>query len=129
MKLYYSVVAKRLPKSTGGGLKYYPFLKRESTLTTEQISKNISATCGLRPAQVQASIIALSEEIQRALGQGQAVQLDQIGTFSLMLRAKGAPDPKALRSWHIKRVSLHFHPSARFKSWLKTLHFSKSSSY
>ena len=92
MSIEYHVVAKRTPQLLNQDLQYYPILKRNSTQSTEQISEIIRKRCSLPPADGHAVVIALRHEIRFSLEFGMAVQLDQLGTFSLAARAKGSAD-------------------------------------
>lgn len=123
MSVEYDVVPKRSPRDLQAPVKWYPLLKRKETVSTEEISRNISARCSLNPADVQAALIALSHEIRKASTEGKAIRLDHLGTFSLGINGEGLADPTKVRPWHIKKAYLRFHPDHRIKTWLKELHF------
>ena len=126
MPIEYHVIPKTLPQSARESKLYYPILKRKGTIGTEDLSEAISKRCTLHPADVQAVVIALSHEIRMSLESGQAVRLDQLGTFSLSASCSGSAQAKQVRSSNIKKVRLHFHPDARIKRWLSRLEFYKT---
>ncbi|QNR25095.1 HU family DNA-binding protein [Croceimicrobium hydrocarbonivorans] len=126
MSVEYHVVPKRSPRAIEAPAKWYPILKRTDTLSTDELSRNISARCSLHQADVQAALIALSHEIRRASAEGKAICLDHLGTFSLGINGEGLSDASKVRPWHIKKVYLRFHPDKRIKSWLKELRFKRA---
>ncbi|MDG4950549.1 DNA-binding protein, partial [Weeksellaceae bacterium KMM 9724] len=58
------------------------------------------------------------------LSQGRAVELGDIGTFSVAVSSNGSLTPEEVNLSNIRQTRLNYRPSRVFKKWLKTLNFS-----
>lgn len=91
------------------------------THTTEEILKIISQECTLTPADLKAAMSALSDCIVRYLGNGDRVQLDGIGNFSISLNCKPATETKEVRSQDVSFKQVNLQPAPELAQKLKTM--------
>jgi len=93
MQLY--VVRSKVDKSGDEEKKrYYGIPVISGTVTEEELAEEISERCSLTPADVLATINALSQSMQNHLSNGYSVRLKGMGTFSLSASSEGADTPE-----------------------------------
>lgn len=64
---------------------FYPKIKVQTQINTDQLIERIGSECSLTPADLKAAISAISRSIATELAEGNSVKLDGIGTFSVRL--------------------------------------------
>jgi hypothetical protein len=83
--------------------RYQPEIQRQSTRQMREIVEDISRHTGLNEGQLRFVIYALRDAMLDAHRQGQAVKIDDFGTFTPVIRIGGdldilfRPDPDLLR--------------------------------
>lgn len=91
------------------------------THTTEEILQIISQECTLTEADLKAAMAALSDCIVRYLSNGDRVQLDGIGNFSVSLNCKPVTEAKEVRSQDVSFKQVNVLPAPELARKLKTM--------
>ncbi|MCC8095340.1 MAG: HU family DNA-binding protein [Tannerellaceae bacterium] len=91
----------------------YPRIVRSRTVTLEEISKNIAAASTFTTADVQGVWTAIQSEITRQLKDGNQIELDGLGHFSVILKCRDITDPKEIRAESIQFSKVSFLPSKK----------------
>ena len=82
-------------------------------ITTEQLAKDINHACSITEADVAAVLQALGQRIGDALLDGNRVEIDHIGTFSLSLTCKNKRKEDYITSKDIEVSRIVFSPYGR----------------
>ena len=92
--------------------RYQPEIKREPTRQTRQVVEDVARHTGLNEGQLRFVVYELRDAILAAHRQGQAVKIDDFGTFTPVIRIGGdldilfRPDPDLLRELN-NRTKFH----------------------
>ena len=84
-------------------------------ITTEQLSKDINRACSITEADVAAVLQAVGQRIGEALLDGNRVEIDHIGTFSLALTCKNKRKEDHITSKDIEVSRIVFSPCAELQ--------------
>ena len=88
-------------------------------ITTEQLSKDINRACSITEADVAAVLQAVGQRIGEALLDGNRVEIDHIGTFSLSLTCKNKRKEEHITSKDIEVKRIVFSPCAELQCTLR----------
>ena len=88
-------------------------------ITTEQLSKDINRACSITEADVAAVLQAVGQRIGDALLDGNRVEIDHIGTFSLSLTCKDKRKEDHITSKDIEVSRIVFNPCAELQHILR----------
>ena len=88
-------------------------------ITTEQLAKDINRACSITEADVAAVLQALGQRIGDALLDGNRVEIDHIGTFSLALTCKNKRKEDHITSKDIEVSRIVFSPSAELQHTMR----------
>ena len=88
-------------------------------VTTEQLSKDINRACSITEADVAAVLQALGQRIGDALLDGNRVEIDHIGTFSLALTCKNKRKEDHITSKDIEVSRIVFSPCAELQHTMR----------
>ena len=88
-------------------------------ITTEQLSKDINRACSITEADVAAVLQAVGQRIGEALLDGNRVEIDHIGTFSLTLTCKNKRKEDHITSKDIEVSRIVFSPCAELQHILR----------
>ena len=88
-------------------------------ITTEQLSKDINHACSITEADVAAVLQALGQRIGDALLDGNRVEIDHIGTFSLSLTCKNKRKEDHITSKDIEVSRIVFSPCAELQHTMR----------
>ena len=88
-------------------------------ITTEQLSKDINHACSITEADVAAVLQALGQRIGDALLDGNRVEIDHIGTFSLSLTCKNKRKEDHITSKDIEVSRIVFSPCAKLQHTIR----------
>ncbi|MEM9328131.1 MAG: HU family DNA-binding protein [Bacteroidota bacterium] len=126
MSIPSKVMSKIDPGSEDGPKKmYYMQATSRSMIDQHELAQEISSFCTASPADVMLILESLSSTIPRMLMDGYSVSLGDLGIFSAHLSSRGHKDPKKVTSKFLKKVTVAFRPSSRFKSRMKYAEVSK----
>ena len=88
-------------------------------ITTEQLSKDINRACSITESDVAAVLQALGQRIGDALLDGNRVEIDHIGTFSLSLTCKNKRKEDHITSKDIEVSRIVFSPCAKLQHTIR----------
>ena len=88
-------------------------------ITTEQLAKDINQACSITEADVVAVLQALGQRIGDALLDGNRVEIDHIGTFSLALTCKNKRKEDHITSKDIEVSRIVFSPCAELQHTMR----------
>ena len=84
-------------------------------ITTEQLAKDINRACSITEADVAAVLQAVGQRIGDALLDGNRIEIDHIGTFSLALTCKNKRKEDHITSKDIEVSRIVFSPCTELK--------------
>lgn len=91
------------------------------TYTLDDAIRRISEKCTLSPGDVKATLSELTDYIVTNLRDGNRVQLEGLGNFSISLKCKPTTDYKDVRSQDVSFQRINFLPSVSLTDRLKTI--------
>ncbi|MGC9353999.1 MAG: HU family DNA-binding protein [Mariniphaga sp.] len=126
MAVSYKVVKTATPGVKGGGAyRYYPRICSRTKMDLTELSRRISRMCTLHPADVNAVLTILTNELPDLLLQNYTIHLGDFGTFSLHASGKPADSPGEADASKITGVKVGFRPGTSIKQELKKAKFKK----
>ncbi len=120
MGIQYDFYQNPVPKNSNKKPKLHARMKPSGTMNTSQVIELIHEFNSLSTADAKAALEAYTHVMKMALLNGQMVQLDGLGLFSLTLDCPpvDTPDERRAESIHVKSVT--FRPAADFLDDFKT---------
>jgi DNA-binding protein, histone-like, putative len=129
MSRTYSVKKKRIIKSNGQVIeKYYAYAVSNQTVTTEDISKEIQEATSLTPADILATMRALSDVLERKLALGCNVRLDGLGIFSISAQSPGFDSAAKVKPNTVAFSKVCYRADKKLQKAFKDLKFEKQQS-
>lgn len=122
MSAYYDLYESPVPgnqNNDGEGVILHARPVGGTTHTTEELIKRISEGCTLTPADLKAVLVALSDCIASHLQNGDRVQLDGIGNFSVSLNCKKVTEAKDVHSHDVSFRHVNIQPAAELTRKVK----------
>lgn len=103
-------------KETGETGSLYAKVISDNKITTNQLAFNISTKSTFTTGDVKGVIQAVAEELRWYLREGDTVEIDGIGIFSVSLKTpKGITDPKQIRAESIRFNNVVYRASPKLK--------------
>lgn len=99
----------------------HPKVLTNGVVDTKKLSERISCKCTASPADVNAVITALAEEMAVALKNSCSVHLSGLGFFRLILKYVPGNNPKRIAAADIRLKAVKFMPDKEFKEQFQTL--------
>lgn len=93
--------------------EYYGRAVDEGTVTEYDLAKAIEAKCTIHRADVVAVIIALIDEMTRALQSSQRVKLSGFGTFKMGMSTRPAKTIEKFTADNIRKLRVLFQPETK----------------
>jgi len=125
MAIQFKMVAKQNNIATPPQIKYYPCAVSQGTIDLERVADIISSRSSLSRANCYGVLIAMTDVIGDALKQGNSVNLESLGAFSLTLRGTAADTSDTLGKANISTAKILFKPAKRLKKILSNLSFKR----
>ncbi|MBN1968431.1 MAG: HU family DNA-binding protein [Candidatus Delongbacteria bacterium] len=110
----------------GADYQYYPRIHQREKINLRQLAQRISKKSSFTTADVFGILEALIEEIPELVLSNHSVHLNDLGTFSLHIKANASNSPGEVNEQKIKQLKLAFRPSKYIKQSLKQARFTKS---
>lgn len=95
-----------------------------STLSLDDIVKNIADSIGVSQAITRASVNAILKQMQQLLLNGHSIQLGDLFTIRLVSVSKGVKDPVQVSTDNIVRISPKLTPGRRIRDGISEISFS-----
>lgn len=94
--------------------KYVAKVRHYQTVDFDTIAQRITDSCTLTKADVVATLTAFGEEMQRALQEGDVVEMPNIGKFKLEMEVAPVDNPEDFDpAKHLKRFQMHVLPATK----------------
>jgi predicted histone-like DNA-binding protein len=124
-KVNYKSILRQNPLNREEKPKHYVMLEVKETLGLESISRLVSDGSTLRESDIYAVLISVLNLLGNQLATGNAIELGDIGKFSLVCNSEGVATEEEVSHHLIKRVKIRFSPGRRLKDVLNNLRFNK----
>ena len=109
-------------RETGETGSLYAKIVSGGKVTTNQLAEEIAGKSTFTSGDVKGVIKALSEQLYYHLSEGEAVEIDDVGNFSVTLKTpKGITDPKQIRAESISFNNVVYRASPDLKHKLKVI--------
>jgi len=125
MTIIYRTIPRINPREPQLAARHYASAVPQSKTDIKKISKAISERTSLDHVDTQAVILATVDMIIAELQEGRAVQLGNLGSFSISLSSEGAVSGEKFNSASIKKARIIYRPGPEIKDMLKTLKYDK----
>ena len=112
MPVYYRITQDNRKNSAHKG-EYYGRAVYEGTVDEYDLAKAIEAKCTVHRADVVAVIIALIDEMTRALQSSQRVKLTGFGTFKMGMSTRPAKTIEKFTADNIRKLRVLFQPETK----------------
>ncbi|WP_455637841.1 HU family DNA-binding protein [Parabacteroides sp.] len=109
-------------RETGETGSLYAKIVSGGKVTTNQLAEEIADKSTFTSGDVKGVIKALSEQLYYHLSEGETVEIDDVGNFSVTLKTpKGITDPKQIRAESISFNNVVYRASPDLKHKLKVI--------
>lgn len=125
MSIKFNVVTKKNPQDPEAPPKYYPQVKSRGKVTLRQLANRIADISTVSSVDTMAMLEALLKIIPEELGNGNIVQLGDLGSFGLRIKSTGSETPEEVTASNITNVLPAFRPGKQFKGTLGQAEFEK----
>jgi predicted histone-like DNA-binding protein len=105
---------------------FYPNPVHAKKVHLRDVAEYISQTTLVSSTDVIATLNALMNSISHFLGDGYIVDLENFGTFRIMLKSEGSADAKDVTMHKVKGKKLIYRPGKEFRDKIKQITVSKS---
>ena len=118
----YAFYKNPLNRETGETGSLYAKVVSGGKITTDKLADEIAQRSTFSSGDVKGVVKALSEMLHYHLSEGETVDIDGIGNFSVTLKTlKGITDPKQIRAESIRFNNVVYRTSPELKHKLKTI--------
>ena len=126
MPIKYHIAKKGDPRQSGeGNYKYYPHIYDRERIDTKELANRLSKACSVREPDIRNVLFVLAEELSGMLLDNNIIEIDNLGSFSLEIKAESANTPEEVKKSKIKSVNVTFRTASAFKRKLKLAQFVK----
>lgn len=125
MSIIYKVIPRINPRNPQAPKKFYAQAVRGKKLNIKQISKTISEKTLVNHVDVQAVVLALVDVVMAELQESNAVQLGDLGTFSVSLSSAGAETEEKFTQSMIKKSRINYRPGSELTGTAKAMKYIK----
>lgn len=109
----------------GGNNNYMARLTNRKTIQLSELSNMISRRSTLSKADIAGVVTALAELTGELLLENNTIQMGDLGTFSLHLKASPVATPEQVNPTTFKQLSLVFRASTVLKDRIKTARYTR----
>ncbi|WP_282037708.1 HU family DNA-binding protein [Saccharicrinis aurantiacus] len=125
MGVKYKSVAKKNPRNAED-IKYYIQQVRNETIGRREFEVAIIEKTALSKAEARGVLVTIADVIREELLRGNAVKLEDLGTFSLRLKSEGAETPEEVTANKLKNVSVGYRPSGELVESIQKIKLEKT---
>lgn len=119
MPISYTILERKNNLSTNQSTHYFLKLVQNKKINMERLCKEIEKETALSEVEVYAVLIALQSKIKQHLENGDVVDLEFLGKFSLAAKTIAHPQKADVSIADIQKFQINFMPSSKLKEWLK----------
>ncbi|WLD23011.1 DNA-binding domain-containing protein [Flavobacterium dauae] len=99
--------------------QYFLKLVQNNLVDLDHICKEIEKESTLTAPDIYAVAVALQNKIMEHLANGNSVNLDFLGKFSMGAKTKACTEKELVTAKSIVKFHINYQPSAKTKKWLK----------
>ena len=118
MTTNYKLVKNLSARKSDGKVLYHARYVPEKTVRTDELTNQVRERTALSPADLKAALQVLQDLIVDSLSNGRNVELEGIGTFSVVLAHRPLEDKK-VRAESIHFLDVHFRSSSKLRERLQ----------
>lgn len=121
MSAQYALFENPNPKKDGEKQPLHARIVQGRTIRLDRLSEEISAFSSFSPADIRGLLQAFSDQIAAHLEDGNSVELEGLGHFSVSLNCPKVMSPKQIRAEDIHFKTVNFRCSSSLKNKLKDM--------
>jgi predicted histone-like DNA-binding protein len=126
MSILFKSTPKKNPRDLELPEKFYPLAVGNGSTDLKELAEQVASQCTVNRADCAAVLIALEDNIIRALRQGRIVRLGELGTFQVGVSGTGKETAEEVSSASIESAHINFRPGMELSKMLKTLTYKKT---
>lgn len=126
MAVLFKATPKKNPQDLEAPEKFYPQAVGNGSTDLKELAELVASQCTVNRADCAAVLLALEDNIIRALRQGRIVRLGELGTFQVGLSGKGSEKQEEVGAQNIIGAHINFRPGLELAKMLKTLLYKKT---
>jgi len=104
---------------------YYALVVRKEKVDLDDLIRLVSMVSTMSEGDVKGVVATLVNVCVEHLRSGNSVELDKLGSLSVVVNSEGRETSEEVTSGAIKKARLRYRPSKSLKNVLKTLEFQK----
>ncbi len=117
---------RKNPQDREAPEKYYAQAIGDGRTNLKELAELVASQCTVNRADCFAVLMALEDNIIRSLRHGRIVDLGDLGSFQVGVRAKGVETPEEVAATTVKKARIIFRPGEGLRNMLKTLSYKKA---
>ncbi|MFA7444873.1 MAG: HU family DNA-binding protein [Flavobacteriaceae bacterium] len=99
--------------------QYFLKLVQNNSIDLDYICNEIEKESTLTAPDIYAVAVALQNKIMEHLANGNSVNLEHLGRFSMGAKATACADKASVSVKSVVKLHINYQPSAKIKKWLK----------
>lgn len=119
MPIPYTILERKNNLSQNQHTHYFLKIIQHNVVDIDRLSKEIEKETSLSESDVYAVLIALQSKIMQHLENGNVVNLENLGKFSIAAKTIAHQNKADVSIKDIQKFQINFMPSAKLKHWLK----------
>lgn len=125
MSVNFKVVQRGNPMDQNAPKMYYALAVRKEKVDLDDLIRLVSMVSTMSEGDVKGVVATLVNVCVEHLRSGNSVELDKLGSLSVVVNSEGRETSEEVTSGAIKNARLRYRPSKSLKNVLKTLDFQK----
>lgn len=119
MAIPYIITQRTNSIDTNKSSIYFLKIVHNNMIKIDQLSKEIEKETSLSEVDVHAVLIALQGKIMQHLEEGNVVNLENLGKFSIAAKTIAHENKEDVSVKDVQKFGINFMPSLKIKRWLK----------
>ena len=119
MAILYIITQRTNSIDTNKSSIYFLKIVHNNMIKIDQLSKEIEKETSLSEVDVHAVLIALQGKIMKHLEEGNVVNLENLGKFSIAAKTIAHENKEDVSVKDVQKFGINFMPSLKIKRWLK----------
>mgnify|MGYP003425066488 FL=1 len=119
MAIPYIITQRTNSIDTNKSSIYFLKIVHNNMIKIDQLSKEIEKETSLSEVDVHAVLIALQGKIMKHLEEGNVVNLENLGKFSIAAKTIAHENKEEVSIKDVQKFGINFMPSLKIKRWLK----------
>lgn len=119
MAISYTILERKNYLSNNQNNHYFLKIVQNDVVNIDRLSKEIEKETSLSEVDVHAVLIALQGKIMKHLEEGNVVNLENLGKFSIAAKTIAHENKEDVSVKDVQKFGINFMPSLKIKRWLK----------